>query len=36
MTEPIITFKNFSFKYDSQAFPTLQDINLTINRGEKY
>ena len=35
MTEPIITFKNFSFKYDSQAFPTLQDINLTINRGEK-
>ncbi|QQP27792.1 ABC transporter ATP-binding protein [Lactobacillus ultunensis] len=35
MTEPIITFKDFSFKYDSQAFPTLKNINLTINKGEK-
>lgn len=35
MTKPIITFKNFTFKYDSQAFPTLKNINLTINKGEK-
>lgn len=35
MTEAMITFKDFSFKYDSQAFPTLKNINLTINRGEK-
>ncbi|WP_103660662.1 ABC transporter ATP-binding protein [Lactobacillus sp. HT06-2] len=33
--EPIIQFKNFSFQYDSQAEPTLKDINLTINAGEK-
>lgn len=35
MTEPIISFKNFTFKYDSQAFPTLKNINLDINKGEK-
>ena len=35
MTQPIISFKNFSFKYDSQAFPTLKNINLDINKGEK-
>lgn len=33
--EPIIEFKDFSFKYRAQKEPTLKDINLTINRGEK-
>lgn len=33
--EPIIEFKNFSFKYRSQKEPTLKDINLTIYPGEK-
>lgn len=35
MTEPIIEFKYFSFKYNSQAEPTLKNINLKINKGEK-
>lgn len=35
MTEPIIEFKDFSFKYNSQAEPTLKKINLKINKGEK-
>lgn len=35
MTEPIIEFKGFSFKYNSQAEPTLKNINLKINKGEK-
>ncbi|MGI1819801.1 ABC transporter ATP-binding protein [Lactobacillus johnsonii] len=35
MTEPIIEFKDFSFKYNSQAEPTLKNINLNINKGEK-
>lgn len=35
MNQPIIQFKNFSFKYDSQAEPTLKDINLNIKQGEK-
>ncbi|RIY33888.1 heme ABC transporter ATP-binding protein [Psittacicella hinzii] len=34
-TQPIISFKNFSFKYDAQAEPTLTDINLDIYPGEK-
>lgn len=33
--EPIIEFKNFSFKYRSQVEPTLRDINLKIYPGEK-
>ena len=33
--EPVIEFKDFTFQYYSQAEPTLHDINLTINRGEK-
>lgn len=33
--EPIIEFKNYSFKYRSQAQPTLRDINLAIYPGEK-
>ncbi|MEG0077584.1 ABC transporter ATP-binding protein [Anaerorhabdus sp.] len=35
MTQPVIQFKDFSFQYFSQAEPTLHDINLTINAGEK-
>ncbi len=35
MKEPIICFKDFTFQYYSQAEPTLHNINLTINRGEK-
>lgn len=35
MPEPIIEFKDFSFKYNSQAEPTLKNINLKINKGEK-
>lgn len=33
--KPIIEFKDFSFKYKSQADYTLKDINLTIYEGEK-
>jgi energy-coupling factor transport system ATP-binding protein len=33
--QPIIEFKNFSFKYFCQAEPTLHDINLKIYPGEK-
>lgn len=32
---PIITFKKYSFKYRTQTKPTLKNINLTINKGEK-
>jgi energy-coupling factor transport system ATP-binding protein len=35
MTEPIISFRNFSFQYNAQAEPTLHDINLDIYKGEK-
>lgn len=35
MAEPIIQFQDVTFQYDSQAEPTLHNINLTINRGEK-
>ena len=31
----MIDFQNFGFQYFSQAEPTLKDINLTINQGEK-
>ena len=33
--EPIIDFKNYTFKYRSQIEPTLIDINLAIYPGEK-
>ncbi|MDO4499819.1 MAG: ABC transporter ATP-binding protein [Erysipelotrichaceae bacterium] len=33
--KPIIEFKDFSFQYFSQKNPTLKNINLTINQGEK-
>lgn len=35
MKKPVMQFVNFSFKYKSQAQPTLFDINLTIYEGEK-
>ncbi len=35
MEQPIITFKNFSFRYDSQSEPTLRDINVNIYPDEK-
>lgn len=35
MVEPLISFRDFSFKYDSQAEDTLKDINLDIYPGEK-
>lgn len=35
MNKPIIEFKDFSFKYVSQAEPTLKNINLAIQPGEK-
>lgn len=35
MNEPIISFKQFTFQYYSQAEPTLHDINLEIHPGEK-
>ena len=33
--EDIIRFNHFSFKYYSQAEPTLYDIQLNIQKGEK-
>lgn len=33
--QAVIEFKNFGFKYFSQMEPTLYDIDLTINKGEK-
>lgn len=33
--EPIITFKDFTFKYRAQVEPTLYNINLSIYPGEK-
>ncbi|GAA0335000.1 ABC transporter ATP-binding protein [Bacillus carboniphilus] len=35
MKQPMIEFKDFSFKYRSQAKPTLYNINLEIFEGEK-
>jgi len=32
---PVILFKDFSFRYRAQIDPTLIDINFTVNRGEK-
>ena len=32
---PIIEFKDFTYKYRTQSEPTLKNINLTINKGEK-
>ena len=35
MNTPVIEFKDFTFRYKSQTEPTLYNINLTINKGEK-
>lgn len=35
MENPIIEFKNFSFKYDALKTTTIKNINLSINKGEK-
>ncbi|RSK25942.1 ABC transporter ATP-binding protein [Bacillus sp. HMF5848] len=35
MKKAVIEFNNFTFKYRSQAQPTLHNINLTIYEGEK-
>lgn len=35
MSEEIISFKNASFQYHSQASPTLKDINVSIKKGER-
>ncbi|MDF2542956.1 MAG: transporter [Herbinix sp.] len=35
MKNPMIEFKDFTFKYRTQTEPTLQHINLTIYEGEK-
>ena len=35
MTQPIISFRNFSFQYRAQKHPTLRDINLDILPGER-
>ncbi len=35
MSDPIIVFEDFSFRYKSQTTETLKNINLVINRGEK-
>ena len=35
MREPIISFRNFTFRYKVQKNPTLYDINLDIYPGEK-
>jgi len=35
LEKAIIEFTNFSFQYKAQSKPTLKDINLTINEGEK-
>lgn len=33
--DSVISFRNFNFKYNAQAEPTLYDINLEIKQGEK-
>lgn len=35
MEQPIVTFEHFGFQYKAQAEPTLYDINLAIQPGEK-
>jgi len=32
---PVLLFKDFSFRYRAQTEPTLVNINLSVNRGEK-
>jgi len=35
MEDSVLSFEQFSFKYRAQTEPTLIDINLKVNRGEK-
>lgn len=35
MQEPIISFKDYTYHYRSQAEPTIHNINLEINKGER-
>lgn len=35
MRKPVIEFKDFSFKYNAQSLPTIENLNLTIYEGEK-
>lgn len=35
MRKPVVEFVNYTFRYRTQAAPTLSDINLTIHEGEK-
>ena len=35
MSEAVIEFRDFSFRYRAQKEPTIKNINLTINKGEK-
>lgn len=34
--KPFIQFKDFTFKYDIQAEPTLESLNLTIEKDKRY
>ncbi|MDE6975710.1 MAG: ATP-binding cassette domain-containing protein, partial [Lachnospiraceae bacterium] len=35
MQEPIISFKDYTYHYRSQAEPTIHNINLEIHKGER-
>ena len=35
MREPIISFKDYTYHYRSQAEPTIHNINLEIHKGER-
>lgn len=35
MKKPFITFQNFTFTYSDQTVPVLNELNVTINEGEK-
>ena len=35
MSEPLLEFQNFGFQYKAQQEPTLENINLKVNKGEK-
>lgn len=35
MKKPFITFQNFTFTYSDQMIPVLNELNVTINEGEK-
>ncbi|MCL2181247.1 MAG: ABC transporter ATP-binding protein, partial [Treponema sp.] len=35
MSEPVLIFKNYTFRYRAQSEPTLFNINLKVDKGEK-